>query len=374
MANLNRLSAAMWKLFQQAPFYAHLLYSLKRVETDQIPTMGVDGVHLFYNLKFVESLTIDEVVFVLAHEAHHCFCADMYEVGTRDPELWNIAADIRINEELLGASVGVMPSIGVRDQAVYVEAGGRAHAIYDIIRKDPKYKNRKSAMDVLMPGVGAQDPAQAQAAKNKLKRAVAAAAQAARDAGNLPGNIAREIDQLLNPPPRWQDVLRRFMTEKSEDDYGWAKFRSPLDRLVDPIYLPGRVGVGMGRVAVAIDTSGSIGAKELREFGAEVRSICEDTRPKGVEVIYFDSRVVRHDTFDDATEVMLEACGGGGTEYQPVWDAIAALPDVACAVMLTDMFPNSGFGTPPDVPVLFASNSHVQDAPFGQVVDIRENA
>ena len=47
----------------------------------------------------------------------------------------------------------------------------------------------------------------------------------------------------------------------------------------------------IGEVVIAIDTSGSIGQKQLTEFATELVSICEITSPDLVRVLWWDTSV-----------------------------------------------------------------------------------
>ncbi len=77
----------------------------KMVRTN-IPTMETDGHHLFYSPKFVNTLTVDEVAFVVAHELLHCALGHhkaFKDVPKNDENLWtlvNIATDLSINDLL----------------------------------------------------------------------------------------------------------------------------------------------------------------------------------------------------------------------------------------------------------------------------------
>jgi predicted metal-dependent peptidase len=125
----------------------------------------------------------------------------------------------------------------------------------------------------------------------------------------------------------------------------------------------------LGRVAVAVDCSGSIDAKTLAEFSAEIKAIAEDTQPEAIEVIYFDSEVLRREVFEQGQPVEIHAMGGGGTAFSPIFEALLEVPPVAC-VVLTDLCCDD-FGPAPEYPVLWAS-THDGEADFGEIVLMKE--
>ena len=114
---------------------------LKLVNDDSVLTMGVDGVHLFYNVDFVLGLEKDKAQeakdklnmlkshlsqeeyenqlyrievwygtkdrktfeFLFRHEIDHIIYEHMQHIGTRDPQLWNFACDHRINNDVVSS-------------------------------------------------------------------------------------------------------------------------------------------------------------------------------------------------------------------------------------------------------------------------------
>jgi predicted metal-dependent peptidase len=133
---------------------------------------------------------------------------------------------------------------------------------------------------------------------------------------------------------------------------------------------------------IAVDTSGSIGEKELSEFQAEVQATLDECKPDAIDVVYCDCRVNGVQEFTPGDLVKLRPMGGGGTMFEPVFDYIvsADLPESAeysryehdepeCLIYLTDgygSFPESA----PNYPVLWASTQK-ETFPFGQVVAVK---
>ena len=92
-----------------------------------------------------------------------------------------------------------------------------------------------------------------------------------------------------------------------------------------------------------------------------------DLHPERVHVLYFDTKVLRHDEFEDDDTVSMSPCGGGGTAFSPIFKFIDEQGiDPQCCVVLTDLCCND-FGSEPTYPVLWVSNDQTK-APWGQVV------
>ena len=76
----------------------------------------------------------------------------------------------------------------------------------------------------------------------------------------------------------------------------------------------------MGEIAVAVDCSGSVSARQLGLFQEEIRSILAGQRPRLVHVLYFDAAVQKVETYQAGEPISLVPVGGGGTDFRPCFD------------------------------------------------------
>ena len=53
-----------------------------------------------------------------------------------------------------------------------------------------------------------------------------------------------------------------------------------------PCALPSVERSGVGEIVVVVDTSGSIGSKELEQFAGEINAIVSEAQPELIRVIY----------------------------------------------------------------------------------------
>jgi predicted metal-dependent peptidase len=69
---------------------------------------------------------------------------------------------------------------------------------------------------------------------------------------------------------------------------------------------------------IALDTSASIGQRELTAFLSEVTEIARMVRPERVRLLYWDTKVVRDELYTDAEidniAKSTKPAGGGGTD------------------------------------------------------------
>lgn len=214
------------------------------------------------------------------------------------------------------------------------------------------------------PGTEAEQNEALAQAKVEIIRA----AQVAKSQGRLPGSMASWVEEIKHPKVPWQEVLRDYLTAHARDDYSWNK---PNKRYADTGFiLPSLRNFRCGTIAVAIDTSGSIGQTEFDQFMGELRSIVESMKPEKLIVIQCDASVQDYREIDAAElDGKMQLCGGGGTSFIPVFERIEQEgEEPACLVYLTDAhgtFPDNA----PSYPVMWAVTTDKQ-VPFGTQIKV----
>jgi predicted metal-dependent peptidase len=201
--------------------------------------------------------------------------------------------------------------------------------------------------------------------EQEWKQAAIQAATQAKQKGKLPSSLERLVQQALEPKVDWRGVLRRFM-ERAASDYSW---HMPNRRYVAAgLYLPSLLSHEMPEVAIAVDTSGSIDDVILRAFQAEVAAVIGETNPAAVTVYYADAAVARVDRFERGELLVWKPAGGGGTDFRPVFRAVAKGETVpACLIYLTDLCGTFPENEPDGLPVLWVTGEDSK-APWGETV------
>lgn len=393
------ISQAKARLILTQPFFGSLACSLDFVEDDTLnpPTMATDGQKIYFHPQFVLTHTADENLFVVVHEVMHVALTHVFRIFFRklDPRIANIAADYAINEILCVEGVGSFPKGGLRNTDIYTRGGGTLEGIYSLLIQEmdkqkqsggqgqpgdgePGQGNADGLPDLmdqmLDPGKAGKgmSESEAAAAEADVRLKVAGAMQAAEMRGTLPGSLKRLLKDALDVKTPWENVLRRFFTERSDEYRSWAR---PNRRFASQgIYLPSPDGVRMGIAFVGTDASGSINQKMFDIFAAEMNKVVADTQPKKVVVGVFDTRITDEIEFDpsEGDRIVLTAKAGGGTNFAPVMDWCQSRDeDPACLIMLTDGHCNS-FGNEPRCPVLWAvlgtGGNKKFKPPFGEVI------
>lgn len=113
----NKICAAKTRLLLRHPFWGFMGLDLVLVEapSELIPTLATDGYHIYYSAEFIDALTTNETIFVVAHEIYHCIFGHtkgynkvnrMHHDDGYDPVLANRAQDYFINLDLIKAGLG----------------------------------------------------------------------------------------------------------------------------------------------------------------------------------------------------------------------------------------------------------------------------
>jgi predicted metal-dependent peptidase len=142
------------------------------------------------------------------------------------------------------------------------------------------------------------------------------------------------------------------------------------------VILPTLYNQELPPLVIGVDTSGSINQDELKQFAGEIDDILNQY-PTTLTVIYCDTSVAGIETFTaEDRPIRLEAKGGDGTKFSPVFAAANKMDDPpACLVYLTDMeVRESDFGPAPEYPVLFVNTGKkCKEPPFGEMIRFRRD-
>jgi predicted metal-dependent peptidase len=366
----TKLAKAKTALILEHPFVGTIALSMPFEFDESIKTAATNGKRIKFNPEFVDSLTDEEVKFLVAHECFHPMLEHNFRRGERQGKRWNMAADYVINKLLTDESIGRMPKVGLLDANIYNAGHGTSEGIYNILPEQDESGGSGAGepggpLDDCEDGDGSPAEQQQQQAEWKVK--VAQAAQAAKMMGKMSANMQRLVDEVLQPKVDWREVLQKFLVKARTDQRSFSRFNRRF--IAQGLYLPSVSGEQMGEVCFAVDCSGSIDQKTVSQFAAEIKRVKEDLMPERIHVLYFDSEVSHVESYEQHDDLDIKPHGGGGTDFAPVFEKIIELGiNPVAVVFLTDLCCNS-FGDQPDAPVLWVTTDPGK-APFGEVVEM----
>ena len=380
MSAENKFLKARANLLIEQPFFGTLALRLKIVETDRVDTAATDGKHLFYNAKFVDKLTSHETMGLVAHEVMHCVLQHMTRRQERNPTVWNIAGDLKINGHLLDSGF-ILPEGGLVDKEHEYDEDN-TEAVYAKLISEYTTPDGAMVDGIPLPTWGLVEDA----GKNDVENvsgaqlesdwqvAVNQAAELAKAQGKLPGDIERIIGEVLQPLVDWRQVLWPFFTNTVRDEYTWRKPHRAY--IGEDEYLPSMYNESCGTIAICVDISGSVSDAELQQFWSEIVAVAKETQPSKIICIGCDTEVRNVFEWEDLSALLEEPPefeGGGGTNFSPCFEKIDELgEDIEACVYLTDLG-SDDFGDEPYYPVLWVSTDKHERAPWGETIYMEIN-
>jgi predicted metal-dependent peptidase len=165
-------------------------------------------------------------------------------------------------------------------------------------------------------------------------------------AGNLPAGVKRLIQDLTEPKMDWRELLRMQLESTIKSDFTWMR-ASRKGWHMDAV-MPGMKLDPMIDIAVALDASGSISEKMLKDFLSEIQGIMESFPAYRIHVVTFDTEAYNpvqydSDNLDDICDY--EVKGGGGTDFDCVYNYLKEHEiEPKRLVMFTDGYPFGSWG------------------------------
>jgi predicted metal-dependent peptidase len=367
----EELSRCIVSLLLKEPFYGHLLSGIVRRFDDSTGTAAVAlterGVELRISPTFfIEHLELsDERTAVVKHEALHLLFKHLFrvEIGSRNMRLFNIAADLVVNQFVepwplpegaillttfpdldlppdqtmewyydrlsklqaendaqRGAGGSGQPDYSQTSAPISAEVldrlNGSSHSDHSAWAMSPSSGNKNGAEQ------GAQVPDQLrEALENELERHII---QAKRRTGpkswsRVPGALRAEIDAMIErrkPQISWKRVIRLFSNSSRRTRIVTTAQRESTRFNT----FPGIKVKRYQRMAVVVDTSGSVPDADLSRFFAEIHGIWRQGAE--VDIIECDAQVQK--SYPYRGQMPQTVAGRGGTLFDPAFEWLRA--------------------------------------------------
>jgi predicted metal-dependent peptidase len=356
-------------LLLKASFFGNLATRLKLINADEwCATAATDGRNFYYNTRFIKMLRPKEIEFLFGHEVLHCVYDHFGRRGDRDPQLWNIANDYCVNQDLREHNVGeFITSVPCLYNKKY--RGMSSEEVYDDLYENAEKIDIGKLLDQMIDehldgeGDGDDDEGnkdgegnskgrpkltaeEKQAIKDEIKEAMLAAAATVDGAGNLPAGVKRLIQELTEPKMNWRELLRMQLESTIKSDYTWMR-ASRKGWHMDAV-MPGMKLDPMIDIAVMLDASGSISETMLKDFLSEIQGIMDSFPSYKIHVVTFDTKCYNPAQYDsDNLDSMIdyEVKGGGGTDFDCIFEYLKANEiEPKRLVVFTDGYPFGSWG------------------------------
>jgi predicted metal-dependent peptidase len=357
----EEISRCIIKMLLKEPFYAHFLSGIIREVTDKVPTAAVGfksgKIALYVNENFfLKELRSTERVAVIKHETLHIIFKHLFRMKTKDYDnrLFNIAADLVVNQLI---SPWKLPDSAVTletyrelklppDKSVewYYENlkktaskdkeykkslqeifdkmdasgnGGKGLGGNDLAGDEGSSKKRRYHSDHRM--WGENENFSMEVVETEVDRMIIQARDRTpiKDHGTIPLGIQSLIKNIVkkrNPQINWKKALKIFSSTSRK-----TRVYLTLKRVSKRFGT--RPGIKIKRfqkLAVAIDTSGSINIDDFNDFFGEIHSMWRFGAE--IDVLECDAEIQKKYSYRGRIPEFIH--GGGGTSFDPVFEHI----------------------------------------------------
>lgn len=428
----ERLKKIVTNLLIKEPFFGYCALHLNFCEEKRIRNVGVDSDgNFYYNPHYLSKVSDRNVEIMIAHAVLHLILRHFTRMKGRDEFLWNISMDIEANY-ILYEIYGFLP----RAFLMFLAPNHKGHPVvfgkygifkemsaeriyevlFSLLKEGKKINIKKSSegmclrikkggvsflenlkekikgrninkeaaghdLHIIEKDEQGKGNGNGETLKNrqrgslkeeeekKWKRLGLEAYFHSKSIGKVPGIIEEIVNRFIHPRVPWNIVLRRYLSDISKDMFSWYP---PNRRFVHQgLYLPSLYSPTL-KIAVAIDTSGSISSKELVAFTSEINAIISSFPSYEIFLIQCDCEI--HSEMKIFTGEFLPSSlkilGRGGTDFRPVFERLKD-EEIKALIYLTDglgEYPSQA----PHYPVLWviSKSSHSVKPPFGTSIYI----
>jgi predicted metal-dependent peptidase len=324
----EKIERCIVDLIRVKPVFGFILTRMQRIMAPHLcPTMGVRPtadrfIQLQWNPFFVDKLTEDHLIAVLEHEVMHILNEHPLRRGGREPSRWNVACDMAINQYIKGLPDDHIPLIDgleAERESEYYYNSDEVKKLTEKIEGQGGLSNEHSdrgdhsGWDSMDGDISAQE---------RIRQMVKGAVEDAERQGRslMPGWMEEMIQRIVNPPIKWNVLLRGGITQEITAQPE-ETFRRPHRRrmyesngYMEDIY-PGFKRKPQSELTCAIDTSASMGSQEIGEVINELNFLSRQGYYP-IELIHCDTQITKIEKYTGKNEIVCR--GRGGTCFLPV--------------------------------------------------------
>ena len=367
------ISKCILQIRKESPFFASLMLFAPIIKSTSIETAATDGKNILVNERFFQSLNSSEQNAVMLHEVLHLALLHVFRMNSRNSHIWNIAADIVVNDLIDSNTSFTLPLGAIKDRAYKKKS---VEYVYEQLLKNPKkMKLLKLKYADLLQGdpdqgepIGKEEQLEIETYWKDSIQVLQKTAELNKDHGSIPSGMEAEIGTILEPEIDWRIALWKFTakTPSDFDEYDRRFFYRGL-------YLEGLESESVN-VSVCIDTSGSVSNKLLEQFMGELKGILRSYPHVKCELFYADCDLFG--PFDIASlEEAPKIFGRGGTSFVPFFKYIEKHSDHfhsnKALIYLTDGYGDFPKDSPaPTMWIVCKDGLETSEFPFGDVIRI----
>ncbi len=366
------LTKAKSQLTSKHPYFGMLASRLKHEENSAIDYFASNGKRFIYNPTYIESLSMDELFFILTNCVMHHILAHNQRKLNRKGVLWQLATDYAINNMLAKNKLKIPKGANYNKEykdmyseeiyeilkVEFAEQNGTSS--YDDIKNLENFIKEKDGDSSIFKNINNPDDEKTQ---EEWDYAASLAKEVTLKNSSTPLGLERFAKKIKANDIDWKFELYNAINRHMRNNYA---FMPPNKKhIYRGVALPSLTSDTLSLI-VAIDTSGSIREDILGAFIGEFKSIMQNFPAVSIELLIADAKVHSHHTFMGGEEMDFPLKGGGGTDYRPTFEYIDAnIPMSSMLLYFTDgegIFPR----IPPAYEVIWALSQNKNKIPFGR--------
>lgn len=374
------LNKAVFQLYKEFPFWGFIMERCSIIFSTSVPTAGITPLGKMYiNPTFLQTLTQENIVFLLAHEIQHVAMNHHARGKQKNHEIWNMATDYVINQDLQNIFNEIGMHSAIISGALLSEEYQNltSEAVYEKIKTSTPKTNQNQDL-IFGPGESKEGDKEVREARNPVteeenktgtkdwKSIALAAATSTKMYGKLAASIDREVLGNLVPKTNWNVILRRHLQDEyaasHKEDFSFSSYNR---RQGSYIYrIPGALLKRNKKpIVYVVDTSGSMDDTEISQAIAELKCI-QKTFDIDVYLMSCDAEVHEAIWLKGNQWNPPKMTGGGGTDFEPIFAHLKTKKMENSLVLIhTDGY--GSFGSEPKNKVLWLLTTET-NTPWGE--------
>ncbi len=354
------------KMLIKYPFFGSVLANVYYKEAKDLDTAATDGETIFYNPDFLNTLSVDGQLFVLAHEVCHVAFNHILRSEGKDQELWNIATDGVINQllqkdglKIIENAINIPDGLSLDAEELYdkllqerkknpgqngksnnstngdssnsKDVGHDTHSMWDkAVKKhnseasnDPSKveEKQKELADMGENKAFEKNKEEKKKMLDDLKKelseeAAKEATKPFKGSGSYSNGALRTVSNIGRSGQiiDWRYVLR----EAIKYDVDWSYENATIE---EGVVTPHLEELPKPETEVVLDTSGSVDENLLRNFLRECKNILQHS---ALKVGCFDTKFYGFTDIRTESDIdNMDFPGGGGTDFNTAVNAFS---------------------------------------------------
>jgi len=323
---IERLKASVY-IGDNTAFLAPLTSKVD-ISFADVSIAGVKGLSIQLDRDFMSRIPFKQQVLVLIHELWHIARLHEFRRGDRDHKIWNMACDIRINNDMVKDGLMIDQVEGFTTNTGIDRGLSRSEEdIYTDLYEDHQYCDDKESFFSEYPEDLPQssDNGMSDYSSEDIELVVRQSMEESKQltcSTDKCGLILGFLDKITGRTIPVRILIQNWLEQALLSDWSWAK---PNRRHEE--YLPSTIHEeSVDCINIWLDTSGSMTNDDVSIVLDIINSIHANNLSCETVLWQFDTEIHRRDSFSKDMQPSLDLIGRGGTDVTDVMEKMSEFP------------------------------------------------